>query len=43
LDFYGLGFNRLGSPFLLVPEVTNVDDSTIELLKKSNDNDVYNK
>jgi len=41
LDYYNLDSIGWGSPFLLVPEVTNVDKSTIELLKKSDDNDVY--
>jgi hypothetical protein len=30
-----------GTPFLLVPEVTNVDDTTLELLLKAKENDLY--
>lgn len=30
-----------GSPFLLVPEATNVDDETIERLSRAGENDIY--
>ena len=30
-----------GTPFLLVPEVTNVDDTTLDLLLKAKENDLY--
>ncbi len=41
LNHYGLDSIGWGSPFLLVPEVTNVDDHTIGLLEKAKEEDLY--
>ena len=41
LDYYHLGSIGWGTPFLLVPEVTNVDYDTLELLIISEKDDVY--
>lgn len=38
---YNLDGTGWGSPFLLVPEATNVDDETLQLLKKSSEEDFY--
>jgi len=38
---YGLDATGWGSPFLLVPEVTNVDDETLDILAHSKEGDYY--
>ena len=40
LNFYGISKVGWGTPFLLVPEVTNVDDEHIEKLINATDDDV---
>lgn len=39
--YYGLNATGWGSPFLLVPEATNVDDTTLQHLAKARPNDYY--
>ena len=39
-DYYGVNGTGWGTPFLLCPEATTVDDNTLELLAKSRENDV---
>lgn len=41
LDYYKLDSIGWGSPFLLVPEVTNVDDNTMNLLIDAEEKDFY--
>jgi hypothetical protein len=41
LDYYGIDSVGWGSPFLLVPEVTSVDDATLEKLAKAKEADLY--
>jgi hypothetical protein len=41
LDYYELDSIGWGSPFLLVPEVTNVDEETLSLLEKATEDDLY--
>lgn len=41
LDHYGLDSVGWGTPFLLVPEVTNVDNDTREKLVKAQEKDLY--
>ncbi len=41
LDYYQLDSVGWGSPFLLVPEVTNVDKKTLELLCNAKEEDLY--
>ncbi len=41
LDHYGLDSIGWGSPFLLCPEVTNVDTHTMDLLCKAHEEDLY--
>lgn len=41
LDHYGLQATGWGSPFLLVPEVTNVDDETLRELANANGDAYY--
>ena len=41
LDYYGLDSVGWGTPFLLVPEVTNVDLYTLNLLKEAKEDDLY--
>ncbi|HIP36336.1 MAG TPA: hypothetical protein EYG85_05740 [Crocinitomix sp.] len=41
LNYYQLDSIGWGSPFLLVPEVTNVDEKTIEKLSSAKENDLY--
>jgi hypothetical protein len=41
LDHYQLDSVGWGSPFLLVPEATSVDDKTMELLSNSKEKDLY--
>ncbi len=40
-DYYTIDSVGWGSPFLLVPEVTNIDPTTMELLKKAGEDDLY--
>ena len=40
-EFYNLDGTGWGSPFLLVPEATNVDQNTLELLKDAGHDDFY--
>lgn len=39
-EYYGVEGTGWGSPFLLVPEATTVDDNTIEILKQSREKDI---
>lgn len=41
LNSYGMDAIGWGSPFLLVPEVTNVDEHTINVLKNADEEDLY--
>ncbi|RZK55967.1 MAG: hypothetical protein EOO87_06620 [Pedobacter sp.] len=41
LDYYKVDGTGWGSPFLLVPEVTNVDEKTVDNLKKATEKDYY--
>lgn len=41
LEHYNLDATGWGSPFLLVPEATNVDEHTLKLLTGANDSDFY--
>lgn len=41
LDFYKVDSVGWGSPFLLVPEVTNVDESTLKKLSDAKEDDLY--
>ncbi len=41
LKHYGLDATGWGSPFLLVPEVTNVDEMTLKKLVDANESDYY--
>jgi hypothetical protein len=41
LDYYGAESIGWGSTFLLVPEATNVDNETLELLKNAKEEDYY--
>lgn len=41
LDYYNLDSVGWGTPFLLVPEVTNVDARTLKLLKDATEDDLY--
>ena len=41
LDYYGLDSIGWGTPFLLVPEATNVDAGTLKLLKDAGEEDLY--
>jgi hypothetical protein len=41
LNHYGLDSVGWGSPFLLVPEATNVDKQTLELLAQATEDDLY--
>lgn len=41
LEQFDLDSVGWGTPFLLVPEVTNIDDETMELLKKATEKDLY--
>ncbi len=41
LDYYNLDSIGWGTPFLLVPEVTNVDAKTLELLTNAKEDDLY--
>jgi len=39
-NYYGIDSTGWGTPFLLVPEATTVDDPTLQLLKKAGESDV---
>jgi hypothetical protein len=41
MDHYDLDSVGWGSPFLLAPEVTNVDDHTLDLLSDAKEDDLY--
>lgn len=41
LETYNLDSVGWGSPFLLVPEVSNIDEDTLELLEKAEEKDLY--
>src|SRR5690606_27662166 len=41
VDYYKLDGTGWGSPFLLVPEATNVDDGTLESLEFATQDDFY--
>lgn len=41
LDYYQVDATGWGSPFLLVPEVTNVDDDTLKDLTEADESDYY--
>lgn len=41
LEYYELDATGWGSPFLLVPEVTNVDDDTLKQLTNASESDFY--
>lgn len=41
LEHYGLDSVGWGTPFLLVPEVVNIDDKTLQLLKNAEEKDLY--
>ncbi|HEY5328037.1 MAG TPA: hypothetical protein VIJ27_13620 [Mucilaginibacter sp.] len=41
LEYYELDATGWGSPFLLVPEVTNVDEATLKLLTNAGEEDFY--
>jgi hypothetical protein len=41
IDYYNLDSIGWGSPFLLVPEVTNVDKTTLEILRSGTEKDFY--
>ena len=41
IDYYNLDSTGWGSPFLLVPEATNVDSETLNKLKSAKKNDYY--
>ncbi|MDP2303150.1 MAG: hypothetical protein Q8N03_12090 [Ignavibacteria bacterium] len=41
LDYYGLDSVGWGTPFLLVPEVVNIDNHTMEQLKDAKEDDLY--
>lgn len=41
LDYYDLDSIGWGTPFLLVPEVTNVDPKTLNLLSNAKEDDLY--
>ena len=40
-NYYGIDCTGWGTPFLLVPEATTVDDPTLELLQKAKRSDLY--
>jgi len=41
LDYYQIDGTAWGTPFLLVPEVSDVDDTTLNLLAKAEEDDLY--
>jgi hypothetical protein len=40
-EYYNLDGTGWGSPFLLVPEATNVDENTLQILKRAVEDDFY--
>jgi hypothetical protein len=40
-DYYGIDSTGWGTPFLLVPEATTVDNSTLELMQRATKADLY--
>lgn len=40
-NYYRVDSTGWGSPFLLVPEATTVDDDTLRLLQKAEKKDIY--
>jgi hypothetical protein len=40
-NYYGVESTGWGTPFLLVPEATTVDDHTLQLLTKAGEKDIY--
>ena len=40
-EYYGVDSTGWATPFLLVPEVTNVDDSTLQKLSQAKEDDLY--
>jgi NAD(P)H-dependent flavin oxidoreductase YrpB (nitropropane dioxygenase family) len=40
-NYYGIDSTGWGTPFLLVPEATTVDDSTLQLLQKAKKSDLF--
>lgn len=41
IDYYNIESVGWGTPFLLVPEATNVDSETLQLLSKAREDDLY--
>ncbi len=41
LDHYGVDSTGWGTPFMLVPEVTNVDDKHLQMLSEAKNDDVF--
>ena len=41
IDYYGMDSVGWGTPFMLVPEATTVDDDTLELLANAREEDLY--
>lgn len=41
LNYYQLDSVGWGSPFLLVPEITNIDEETLELVRQAKEEDLY--
>lgn len=41
LDYYGIDSVGWGSPFMLVPEVTSIDDKTLNMLVEAKEEDIY--
>lgn len=41
MDYYNVDSVGWGTPFLLAPDVTNVDDPTLDLLAKAKEKDLY--
>lgn len=41
LDYYSINSVGWGTPFLLVPEATNVDEQTLQLLSNAKEDDLY--
>ena len=40
-QYYGVNSTGWGTPFLLVPEATTVDEPTLDLLRKATEKDIY--
>ncbi|NPA43901.1 MAG: hypothetical protein GXO49_00040 [Chlorobi bacterium] len=41
IDYYGIDSVGWGSPFMLVPEATSIDDETLHKLEKAKEDDIY--